>query len=143
MSVGESIYRIALDEVGIKEIVGAFAHPRILEYHSAVSLRATSDETPWCAAFVNWCLKQGGIRGTDSAMAKSFLHWGSPIGLDEADLGDIVVFSGSNPWSGHVAFFSSRAEGGKVSVLGGNQSNSVCLSPYPTHKIISIRRHKP
>ncbi|MBU5614452.1 peptidoglycan-binding protein [Geomonas sp. Red51] len=53
--------KIAAAEVGQREFPGSPANPRIIMYHGATSLRATSDEVAWCSAFVNWCLKQAGI----------------------------------------------------------------------------------
>jgi uncharacterized protein (TIGR02594 family) len=118
---------------------------RIVDYHATTSLRATSDEVPWCASFVNWCLKKATIAGTNSARARSFLTWGVAVSLEEAQRGDIVVLSrGVNVQFGHVGFFVGRtAEFGRsqsVLILGGNQSDKVSISPYPLHRILSIRR---
>ncbi|MBJ6799769.1 peptidoglycan-binding protein [Geomonas sp. Red259] len=66
--------KIAAGEVGQKEFPRSPANPRIITYHSATSLRAISDEVAWCSAFVNWCLRQAGIAGTNSAAATSWLH---------------------------------------------------------------------
>jgi uncharacterized protein (TIGR02594 family) len=67
---------IARREVGQGEITGAQHNPRIIQYHSTTTLRAGSDEIAWCSSFVNWCLRQAGIRGTSSAAAISWLSWG-------------------------------------------------------------------
>jgi uncharacterized protein (TIGR02594 family) len=133
-------FDIAMKELGTAEIFGDTHNSRIVEYHAATSLRATSDEVPWCASFVNWCLKKATITGTNSARARSFLTWGVAVSLEEAERGDIVVLSrGTNGQFGHVGFFAGQ-EGKSVLVLGGNQSNKVSLSPYPLHRILSIRR---
>jgi len=130
----------AMKELGTAEIFGDTHNSRIVEYHAATRLRATSDEIAWCASFVNWCLKKASIDGTNSARARSFLTWGVAVSLEEAQRGDIVVLSrGTNPLFGHVGFFAGQ-EGKSVLVLGGNQSNKVSLSPYPLHRILSIRR---
>jgi uncharacterized protein (TIGR02594 family) len=133
-------FDIAVHELGTSEIFGDTNNPRILEYHQATSLKASSDEVAWCASFINWCLKKAGFHGTNSARARSFLAWGKEISLEEARRGDIVVLSrGTNPSFGHVGFFAGR-EQDSVLLLGGNQGNKVSISPYPTHRIISIRR---
>jgi uncharacterized protein (TIGR02594 family) len=138
-------FDIAMKELGTAEIFGdshrnGGDNSRIVEYHAATSLRATSDEVPWCASFVNWCLKKATIDGTNSARARSFLTWGVAVSLEEAQRGDIVVLSrGTNGQFGHVGFFAGQ-EGKSVLVLGGNQSNKVSISPYPLHRILSIRR---
>jgi uncharacterized protein (TIGR02594 family) len=133
-------FEIAMKELGTAEIFGDTHNERIVEYHAATSLRATSDEIAWCASFVNWCLKKAIIDGTNSARARSFLTWGVAVSLEEAERGDIVVLSrGTNVQFGHVGFFAGQ-EGKSVLVLGGNQSNKVSISPYPLHRILSIRR---
>ena len=49
-------YNIALKERGVIELPGPRHNPRILEYHRASNGNFDSDEIPWCASFVNWCL---------------------------------------------------------------------------------------
>ena len=66
---------IAKKEIGIHEC--ASDEKRILEYFTATSYKAQSDTVPWCSAFVNWCMKEAGITGSDSAAAKSWLTWGN------------------------------------------------------------------
>lgn len=63
---------IAKAEMGIYENSAPGKHnKRIIEYHAVTTLKATTDETPWCSSFVNWVVKQAGYKGTDSALAKS------------------------------------------------------------------------
>jgi len=53
--------------------------------------------------------------------------------------GCMVVFQrGSSPTSGHVAFYL-ETRGTGILVLGGNQSNSVCVSSYPAGKLLGYR----
>jgi uncharacterized protein (TIGR02594 family) len=140
MNPMETLYSIALKELGVQEHIGIAHNPRILEYHQATSLKASSDEIPWCASFVNWCLREAGLNGTNSASARSFLAWGKDILLEEAEQGDIVIFSrGSNPAFGHVGFYAGRTQT-TINVLGGNQSNRVSLAAYPISKLLSVRR---
>ncbi|QWV98221.1 TIGR02594 family protein [Geomonas nitrogeniifigens] len=117
--------KIAAAEIGQKEIPRTSANPRILLYHSTTSLRATSDEVAWCSAFVNWCLRQVGIAGTDSAAATSWLHWGL---ISAPRLGAISVVrkvTGEN----HVAFYISETSD-YYKLLGGNQGDQVRISKY-------------
>lgn len=118
-------YLIAQNEIGIKELPGSSAnHPRILEYHSVTTLRATDDETPWCSSFVNWCMKQAGFPITGSAAAKSWLAWGEPC---EPRKGAITVIrlKGSAGIAGHHVGFLENKQAHTVTLLGGNQSNAV------------------
>ena len=127
--------KIAEEEIGVHEVKGG-ENPRILEYHSTTALHAREDEIPWCAAFVNWCLKQAGIKGTDSAAAISFAAWGERITAPRE--GCIVVIrqkqrgqdqaTGSSSGN-HVAFFQ-KIENGRIYLTGGNQSDSVKVSSF-------------
>ncbi|MGH8593739.1 MAG: TIGR02594 family protein [Gammaproteobacteria bacterium] len=130
---------IARGEIGVREISGAGAHnPRILEYLRSTTLGSpdnSRDETAWCSAFVNWCLERAGYAGTDSAWAKSWNNWGR--GISRPRPGCIVVWDrdthradGSTGDGGHVGFFFSE-DADSVTVLGGNQSNSVKEATYP------------
>lgn len=134
-------FEIALDEIGETEISGPSNNPRIVEYHQATSLKASNDETPWCAAFVNWCIGSAGRIGTDSARARSFLNWGTAIALGKMQVGDIVVIERGKPWQGHVGFLYASS-GDRIQVLGGNQGDAVSVAWYPSARLLGIRRPK-
>jgi uncharacterized protein (TIGR02594 family) len=70
---------IARAEMGVQEYPGPEHNPRIIQYLRSTTNPATSDETPWCSGFVNWCMKQAGIVGTNSAAARSWLKWGGRV----------------------------------------------------------------
>lgn len=129
--------RIAYGEIGVLEYAGEKNNPRIVEYHQATTYRAKDDETPWCSAFVNWCMRQVGIKGSGEANARSWLTWGRKI--DAPVHGCIVVLKrGTSPTSGHVGFYI-ETHGENVVVLGGNQSNTVKLSNYPGADVLGYR----
>ncbi len=135
--IGAPWMRIAIAEKGVSEIKGGQHNPRIIEYHAATGLAAKEDEVAWCASFVNWCLKQAGIQGNNSARAKDFGTWGR--GLDTPRYGCIVHLhrtpkgvdgrTGSSSGN-HVAFFISQTAT-HITLLGGNQGNRVRESSYP------------
>jgi uncharacterized protein (TIGR02594 family) len=129
-------YKIAIQEMGQREVQGG-ENPRILEYHTATTLRAKDDETPWCSAFVNWCMKQAGIQGTNLANARSWLKWG--VSLIKPKQGCVVILRRGTPPSGHVCFFDSFAPDGKIVCLGGNQSDKVKFSVYKTADVLGYR----
>lgn len=132
-------YQIAKKEMdeGVKEITGNEDNPRIVEYHAATTLKASDDETPWCSAFVNWCMDKAGEVKTNKANARSWLNWG--VSLDKPVQGCVVVFSrGSKSWQGHVGFYEGSA-GDQVLCLGGNQSNEVNISSYAKSRVLGYR----
>lgn len=126
-------------EYGITDIPGTQNNPRVLEYFAKVGQSwVTNDDTAWCAAFVGFCLESVGIASTKALNARSYLNWGKTS--VEPKLGDIVVFWRISPTSayGHVAFFV-KEEAGYTYTLGGNQSDSVCISKYLTSTVLGYR----
>ena len=131
---------IAKREIGITEIPGKGNADRILGYHSTTSLHATEDSVPWCSSFVNWVVTRSGLDGTNSARARSWLGWGREI--DIPAYGCIVVLWRKSKYSskGHVGFFVGFNEDKtRVFLLGGNQSDKVKVSSYPSSRILSYR----
>lgn len=128
-------YEIAEAEEGQKEVRGG-ENPRILEYHSATTLKAREDEIPWCASFVCWCLEQAGMKSTKSAAAISYATFG--LDMIDPQPGCIVVIrqrkKGTDKATGsssgnHVAFFDHIVDN-RIYLLGGNQSDSVKVSGF-------------
>ena len=125
--------RIARAELGTKEVAGSRHNPRILEYHASTTLHAQSDEIAWCSSFVNWVLRQAGYRGTDSAAAASWIHWGVTGPMEE---GAILVIrnaraanSSLTSSGNHVGFLVQETDSHYI-LLGGNQSDQVKESRF-------------
>lgn len=135
---------------GVREVPGAQDNPRIVLYHSSTIGGAAHDEVSWCSSFVNFCVSQAGMVGTRSKWARSWHdeHWGQEC-TAAPRVGDIVVWRRKTAAEdgGHVAFFVEDL-GEKIRVLGGNQSNCVCIQSYPKNgtqgstrfELLSIRR---
>lgn len=136
-AVGAPWVDIAIAELGVHENAAPGQHnKRIIEYHSATSLRATTDETPWCSSFVNWVMAQAGYRGTNNALARSWLDWGTA--LPTSRVGAVTVIkkksASSDAATGsstgfHVAFYVSSTPA-TVRLLGGNQGDQVKYSNF-------------
>jgi uncharacterized protein (TIGR02594 family) len=147
VELGPPWYEVAKREIGIREVLGTGINPRIAEYYKATNIgRVNDDAVPWCSAFANWCLVTAGMKGTNSAAARSWLLWGVP--LVEPKLGAICVFERPpNPASGHVAFYCGVVEkrnGTKdLLVLGGNQGNQVCVTAYARGRLVGFRWPSP
>lgn len=135
MKICEELYNTAKKEMGVEEIPGTKDNPRIEQYHSVTTLKATDDETPWCSSFVCWVVQQCGLYSTRSARALSWMNWGIP--LNAPYKGCIVIFSRGGG-QGHVGFFDHEDEK-HVYVLGGNQSNRVCIAAYPKDRWLAYR----
>jgi uncharacterized protein (TIGR02594 family) len=130
---------VALGELGQHERPGPRRNnPRIMEYLRTVGL-ASWDETPWCAAFVNWCVIRVGIPGTGRATARSWLGWGTALPMSEPRFGCVAVLRrGTSGNRGHVGFWVG-ARPGEVLLLGGSQDDSVCVKGYPTSHLLGLR----
>lgn len=126
-------YDIAQGELGVDEIPGAGIEPRIVEYHLATTLGATDDSVPWCASFVTWCLEQAGVASTKSARALSYAKYGEPC---EGREGAIVVTKRKG--GHHVGFWAGKTQYG-TKLLGGNQSDKVCIKEFADSQIVAIR----
>jgi uncharacterized protein (TIGR02594 family) len=131
---------IARSKMGQAEIPGPPANPDIVEFLYSTTLDGPDkerDETPWCSAFVNWCIEQVGYQGTDSAWARSWLAWGQEADWNNLLPGAIVVLRrGEN--SGHVGFFVG-SDDQSITLLGGNQGDRVCEASFPQSRILGIR----
>lgn len=154
-------YQVALREAGVHEVQGTLDNPRVLAYLASCPVAAREpdhDEIAWCSGFLNWCLREAGIKGTGSRAARSFLKYGTP--LIQPVFGCIVVFSADarGPNAGHVAFYAqtlppmvpsvpplvgrvgARASSpATIRVYGGNQDNQVCVASYPVARVLSYR----
>lgn len=136
---------VARAELGVKEAAGAADNPRIQMYLKSGSgdpALYNQDETPWCAGFVNWCLRYSTndtLKGTGSLMAKSFLGYGRDVS-DNPPVGAIAVFDRPpNPDSGHVAFLLGFDANRNPVVLGGNQSDAVTVQTYTRSQLRALR----
>ena len=134
-------FDIALGEYGIKEISGKQDNPEVLKYFDEIGFDGAElkDETAWCSAFLNYCCKKANEPYTGKLNARSWLKIGKEV--HNPIPGDKVVFWRGSPdsWKGHVAYYISELNGWTY-VLGGNQSNQVKISAYPTSRVLSYRR---
>ena len=134
-------YEIAQGYIGATEGPGPENNPTIMEMYASVGHDWVEHDTvAWCAAFVGHCLERAGIRSTRKLTARSYLNWGIPVEIADAQQGDICVIPrGRSSWQGHV-FFIDRIEGAWVWGLGGNQSDAVNIKRYPVSKLLEVRR---
>lgn len=135
-------YAAARQQIGTWEWKGDDHNPKIVQWFADVGHSwVVDDETAWCAAFVGAMLKAGGFPHTGALNARSYTDYGQHVDIQDAQPGDIVVFSRGDPkgWQGHVGFFVRR-DGDNIVVLGGNQANQVNESRYPVKRLLAVRR---
>jgi len=116
------------------------SNPRIVKYaEEAGFFTIKTDQEAWCAIFMKWCALKAGIEVDTNASARSWLNAGKRVNtIDEADA---AVFWREDPNSnlGHVAIPLNYTEDRKqIYVLGGNQSNMVCVKPYEAARLIAF-----
>lgn len=135
----------ALIELRVSEVPGRGSNDRILDYlkvtTEAGAPRVPSDDaTPWCAAFMNWCLIKEGLPSSKSHAAKSFSNYG--VSLPSPVPGAILVFNraGANApaWQGHTAQFlcKDRNDPRFWRVLGANQNDRVSIARWDSRLLI-------
>ena len=132
-------YKLALSEIGTKEIPGEEDNPAIVAMFADAGFPGVKDdETAWCAGAQNSWLVRSGQPGTKSLAARSFMQWGKP--LTKPRVGCIVVFWRGSPngWQGHVGMYV-REDEKYIYVLGGNQRNSVNISRYSKSRLLGYR----
>jgi uncharacterized protein (TIGR02594 family) len=78
--------------------------------------------TAWCAAFVNWCLKQAERPVLARADAAAWIKYGVELPCPVYGCVTVLWPSDSQQTTGHVGFLT-KVEAGKVILLGGNQSD--------------------
>jgi uncharacterized protein (TIGR02594 family) len=88
---------------------------------------------------VNWCLRQSNTSYTKSAGSQDFLNHSEFVKGSEPVFGAIAVFTsldgnGDFKTTGHVAFVVGKMKDNKgedqILCLGGNQSQTIKVSPY-------------
>lgn len=128
----------AFAEIGVSTYPPGNSNPRITQYHAHTNIAGYDDKASWCSSFVNWSLAQVEMVGTGSALARSWLDWGEPLG--EPVHGCIAVLSRDDPrgWKGHVGFFL-RMDAQRIFLLGGNQLDQVREHFYPKANLLGYR----
>ena len=129
---------LARRELGVAASPDADSNERILRYFGDIGhAEVKRDNVAWCAAFAGSCLERSGKRSTRSLMARSYLTWGTA--LAEPKIGCVAVLSrGADRRFGHVGFYAG-ADGDNILLLGGNQSHSVRIAPFPKSRVLGFR----
>ena len=144
MTVSEIIF----NNYGLKELQGPEVNtPEIVNFFKEIGHSwVKTDETAWCAAFVNYVLKTATFPYTGKLDARSFMELGEQVSIPKPlgssnEFVDLVVFWRGSPasWKGHVGFYI-KERGNLIYTLGGNQSNQVKISAYDRSRLLQFRR---
>jgi uncharacterized protein (TIGR02594 family) len=152
MDLNNKLVLEALQHIHVKELPGrSLANTEILRYfETSGHAWVDSDETPWCSAFmchvVNAC--GGQLPGTNRLRARSWLTL-APYEAEniehtiELETGDVTILyrNGKNSVYGHVGLFIDMSTDAQwLYLLGGNQSNRVCIKAYPAYRFLGGKR---
>lgn len=124
--------------LGTVEVPGARSNPVILGWAGELGLTKTysSDDIPWCGLFVGVVAKRAGKVIPDIPLWA--LAWrGFGHAVDAPMLGDVCVKARYG--GGHVAIYVGEDDT-HWHLLGGNQSDAVCIRRFPKSIPWTFRR---
>lgn len=118
---------------------GGASNPNILAMWKDLGLGniGKTDQVAWCAAFVNWTLKQCNYRYVQSARAFDLRdkpsRWNATKVTGDPQPGDIVVWSYS-----HVNFVYEVKSNGNIVCIGGNQGGGKVSDNNPSGGSVTL-----
>ncbi len=129
-----------MTKLGEREIKGPQHNPFITEEMwrdlGAKWLTTDDNDGPWCGGFAAWCANKAGLPyPKDYPKAAAWATWGTSC---KAQVGAFIVKSrdGGN----HVAqIVGITKDGLHYLALGGNQSDSVSIAPFPVAAAYACR----
>jgi len=130
---------------GIRETVNGKLNPQIVDFFQLGThfpLAKLTATTPWCAAFVSYCLHKAGMKSPLTANAAACALYGLPV-VGEVQHGDVVVLApgvqGAGT-SGHVGFYLQPLNAHAFWLYSGNCANTVKASVYQLDRVVAWRR---
>ncbi len=114
--------------MGTKEVLGDKDNPVIMDWAKNLDIHYAGDDVPWCGLFVAHCvgatLQQEVLPGNPLG-ARRWENFGTAT---DPRFGAIMVFWRESLASGkgHVGFYAGEDDDA-YQILGGNQSDQVCL----------------
>lgn len=137
--------RHALAEYGVAEVVGRGSNRTIIGWRDELNqagVRITGysdDDIPWCGLFAAIVayrrLRRPWEVVASPLWARNWARYG--VKSPAPGLGDILVFSRGS--GGHVGFYIGE-DATCFHVLGGNQSNRVCIARVARSRLLACRR---
>lgn len=135
----------ALKLYGVAEIVGKGSNATILSWRDELNQNGakvagySDDDIAWCglfAAIVSFRRVGKASEVVENPLwARNWLNYG--VKVNTPALGDVLVFSRGS--GGHVGFYVAEDKT-CFHVLGGNQSNRVCITRVEKDRLLGARR---
>jgi uncharacterized protein (TIGR02594 family) len=134
---GPKVLVEALRLYGTLESPGSSDNPQILAWAKECGITGYShDEIAWCGLFAAIVVKRAGYMIVKAPLwAANWAKWGNAA--DTPSLGDILVFK--RPGGSHVGFYVGE-DAATFHVLGGNQSDRVCITRLQRSRLVAARR---
>lgn len=150
--------RLALDEYGVQEVVGKGSNKTIIGWRDELNQAGVSisgysdDDIPWCGLFAAIVcyrrLKNANDVVANPLWARNWAGYGVAVASSKngklvnvagvvPSLGDILTFVRNG--GGHVGFYIGE-DSKCFHVIGGNQSNKVCITRIEKSRCIAVRR---
>jgi len=131
----------ALKEFGVTETPGKASNAKIMGWaaeigQDVIGWKYTDDSVPWCGLFVATMAQRAGKPLAKNPLyALNWATYGSAA--DKPSLGDILTFKRDG--GGHVGIYIAEDDVA-YHVLGGNQSDKVCISRILKKRLYKARR---
>ena len=138
---GPIILREALALYGVRETAGPASTPEIIKWAEEIGFKILGitykdDSIAWCGLFMAVVVKRAGhALPKIPVRASSWAEWGNYS--DTPMLGDVLVFTRKG--GGHVGLYVGEDKEA-YHVLGGNQSDSVCITRIAKYRLTASRR---
>lgn len=123
-----------------KEVAGPGNNRVILDWANDLDIHYSGDEIPWCGLFVAHCigltLQQEVLPGNPLG-ARQWERFGDPT---TPRAGAVMVFwrESRSSGKGHVGFYVGE-DRDAYQILGGNQSDKVCLTWVAKDRLVAAR----
>jgi uncharacterized protein (TIGR02594 family) len=130
---------IARSLLGTVETPGPGNCPTIMGWARELGLDRvyTADSVPWCGLFMALVASRSlKPLPVNPLWALNWMHFGDPAG--QPCLGDVLVFVREG--GGHVSMYVGEDRSGFYHVLGGNQSDRVCVTRIAKSRLHGARR---
>jgi uncharacterized protein (TIGR02594 family) len=126
--------------MGTKEVLGPKNNPVIMDWAKSLDINYIGDDVPWCGLFIAHCIGSTLPQETLPANPLGARQWERFGEATTPRLGAVIVFWRESLASGkgHVGLYVGEDDTA-YQVLGGNQSDKVCLMWLGKDRLRSAR----